>query len=189
MRRSHAITQVPSPSLYYSHNSNTNEGIFQIHASLESAETVSPNLALRSPSSILRATRKVYAQHSESTLFANRILFTPTIPLSATPEFATSGVSNSWFLRFEFITAARQPNTNSSFIKKKTTTPPPFDDLLEQTYADDRGELYEPRQSIFVESFDASIPVKMYPNAVADAGTAVTAGVQTGAAATVGFPV
>jgi hypothetical protein len=160
-------------------------GIFQIHASLESAETVSPNLALRSPSSVLRATRKVYAQHSESTLFASRILFTPTIPISATPEFATSGVSNSWFLRFEFITAARQP-TNSS--KKKETTLPPFDHLLEQTYADDRGELYEPRQGVFVESFDASIPVKMYPNAAADAGSAVT-GVQTGAAATVGFPV
>jgi len=63
------------------------------------------------------------------------------------------------------------------------------DDLLEQTYADDRGELYEPRQGIAVESFDASVPIKVYPNG-ADPGTAGSViGVQTSAAATVGFPV
>ncbi|KAA8893945.1 Rgp1-domain-containing protein [Sphaerosporella brunnea] len=163
--------------------SNAQIPCYHIHASLESSETVSPSLALRSPASIHRATRKVYAHHSESTLFANRILFTPTIPASATPEFSTSGVSNSWFLRFEFITAARSPNGPG------TQTPPLFEDLLEQTYADDRGELYEPRQGVLVESFDASIPVKMYPNGAADVGTAATSGVQTGAAATVGFPV
>jgi len=154
----------------------------QIHASLESSEKIEPSFALRSASSIHRATRKIYAQHSESTLFANRIIFTPTIPVSASPEFRTTGISNSWVLRFEFITSAvssRVPTQSDSLA----------DDLLEQTYADDRGELYEPRQGIAVESFDASIPVKIYPNG-ADPGTAGTAiGVQTIAATSVGFPV
>lgn len=46
------------------------------------------------------------------------------------------------------------------------------EDLLEQTYADDRGVLYEPRQTIYVESFDACFPVRVYPN-----GTDVGSGV------------
>ncbi|KAF8252163.1 Rgp1-domain-containing protein [Wilcoxina mikolae CBS 423.85] len=155
---------------------------YHIHASLESSEKVDTDLALRSASSIHRATRKVYAQHSESTLFANRIIFTPTIPSSASPEFSTSGVSNSWVLRFEFITSAISSRAQSDGEGL-------FDDLLEQTYADDRGELYEPRQGIFVESFDASIPVKIYPNGSDPGTTGGVIGVQASTAASVGFVV
>lgn len=62
------------------------------------------------------------------------------------------------------------------------------DDLLEQTHADDRGELFEARQGLFVESFDASVPVKVYPNA-ADPGSGGSVGAQTAAAAKVGYVV
>lgn len=61
--------------------------------------------------------------------------------------------------------------------------------MLEQTFADDRGELYEPRQGIFVESFDASIPVKIYPNGADPGTTGGVIGVQTSTAASIGFVV
>ncbi|KAL7275070.1 Golgi membrane exchange factor (Ric1p-Rgp1p) subunit [Rhizina undulata] len=135
---------------------NASVPCYQLTASLETSETVEPSIALRSPSSILRATRRVHAQHSESTLFAQRIVFTPTIPSPATPEFSTSGVSSSWILRLEFITPAistrLHPGGNMA------------EDLLEQTHTDERGDLFEARQGLVVESFDASIPVKVYAN-------------------------
>lgn len=36
--------------------------------------------------------------------------------------------------------------------------------LLEEAVADERGFVYEPRQQLFVESFDACVPVRVYPN-------------------------
>ena len=150
----------------------TRTPILQINASLEFSETITPSVALRSASSIHRATRKVYIQHSESTLFAKRILFTPTIPSTATPEFTTSEISSAWIIRLEFITTAL-----SSRRQDHSPTPlPDNDELLEQTYADDRGELFEPRETLQVESFDACIPVRVYPNAADPSiGAAVTA--------------
>lgn len=60
-----------------------------------------------------------------------------------------------------------------------------MDDLLEQTsYGDD--QLYEPRQGISVESFDASIPVKIYPNGAADSGSVFGGGAGGGAGGIVG---
>ncbi|KAI9840197.1 MAG: hypothetical protein M1838_004183 [Thelocarpon superellum] len=77
---------------------------YAVHASLETEEKVDAAIALRSGSSIARVTRKVHAHHSENTLYARRIVFTPTIPLSATPDFVTSGVALEWKLRVEFVT-------------------------------------------------------------------------------------
>lgn len=156
---------------------------YHINVSLETSETVAPSIALRSPSSIHRATRKIHSQHSESTLFAKRVVFTPTIPPSATPEFSTSGVSNNWTLRLEFVTPVLSARLNPNGGEEAVP-----DDLLEQTHADDRGELFEARQGLLVESFDASIPVKVYPNAAENAcGGSV--GAQTIAAAKVGYVV
>ena len=74
---------------------------YAVHASLESSEKVNDSIALRSEASILRVTRKVHVSHSESTLFARRVVFSPTIPVSATPEFITSGVSLEWRIRIK----------------------------------------------------------------------------------------
>ncbi|KAK3946413.1 Rgp1-domain-containing protein [Diplogelasinospora grovesii] len=79
---------------------------YAVHAALETAEKVDPGLALRSEASIQRVTRKVYVTHSETTLFAQRVVFTPTIPATATPEFVTSGVSLEWKVRLEFVVPA-----------------------------------------------------------------------------------
>ncbi|KAK3371696.1 Rgp1-domain-containing protein [Lasiosphaeria ovina] len=76
---------------------------YAVHSALESAERVDPSLALRSDASIHRVTRKVWVTASEATLYARRIVFNPTIPVSATPEFVTSGVSLEWKIRLEFV--------------------------------------------------------------------------------------
>ncbi|KAK5997973.1 RAB6A-GEF complex partner protein 2 [Cladobotryum mycophilum] len=69
---------------------------YAVHATLESTEKVDSSLAIRSESSIQRVTRKVYAASSEATLYTRRVVFTPTIPISATPDFITTGVTFEW---------------------------------------------------------------------------------------------
>ncbi|KAK3683664.1 Rgp1-domain-containing protein [Podospora appendiculata] len=79
---------------------------YAVHAALETSERVDPSLALRSEASVHRVTRKVFVTASEATMYARRIVFTPTIPASATPEFVTSGVSLEWKIRLEFVVPA-----------------------------------------------------------------------------------
>ncbi|KAK7747041.1 Golgi membrane exchange factor (Ric1p-Rgp1p) subunit [Diatrype stigma] len=77
---------------------------YAVHAALETAERVAdPALALRSEASVHRVTRRVHASASEAALFARRVVFSPTIPVSATPEFVTSGLSLEWKVRIEFV--------------------------------------------------------------------------------------
>ncbi|KAL2021534.1 hypothetical protein VTK56DRAFT_7033 [Thermocarpiscus australiensis] len=80
---------------------------YAVHAALETAErVVDPGLAVRSEASVHRVTRKVWAAHSEAALYARRVVFSPTIPLAATPEFVTSGVALEWKVRLEFVVPA-----------------------------------------------------------------------------------
>lgn len=75
-----------------------------VHAALETAERiVDPSLALRSEASVHRVTRKVHVSSSEATMFSRRIVFTPTIPVTATPEFMTTGIAFEWKVRLEFV--------------------------------------------------------------------------------------
>ncbi|ROW06412.1 hypothetical protein VMCG_04361 [Cytospora schulzeri] len=76
---------------------------YAVHAALETSERVDPSLAVRSEASIHRASRKVHVFSSEATLFSRRMVFSPTIPISATPEFVTSGISLEWKIRLEFV--------------------------------------------------------------------------------------
>ncbi|KAK3397415.1 Rgp1-domain-containing protein [Sordaria brevicollis] len=76
---------------------------YAVHIALETAERVDSSLALRSEASVHRVTRKVLVSSSEATMFAKRVVFTPTIPVTATPEFVTSGVSLEWKVRVEFV--------------------------------------------------------------------------------------
>jgi hypothetical protein len=116
-------------------------------------------------------------------LFAKRIIFTPTIPASASPEFSTSGVTVQWVLRLEFITSAMSSRSTADSQEWLV------EDLLEPTFADDRGELYEPKQNVFAESFEASIAVKIYPNGADPGGMGAVVSSQANAAAIVGFAV
>ena len=130
---------------------------YTVHATLESSENVDAAIALRSKASIQRVTRRVYASHTESTIFAKRIVFDPAIPINATPEFLTSGISHEWKLRFEFVTSRQ---------KESEEPESHFDDMLEELAQDERGNergiIAAGVQMIPCEAVDVAIPVQVY---------------------------
>ncbi|KAH7356938.1 Rgp1-domain-containing protein [Rhexocercosporidium sp. MPI-PUGE-AT-0058] len=126
---------------------------YAIHASLETSEKVESSISLRSEASILRVTRKIHASHSESTLFARRIIFSPTIPASATPEFITSGVSLDWRVRIEFVTPRLLRDRDADLG---------YADLLEEVSRDDRGIVLAAAEALDCESFEIAVPLRIY---------------------------
>ncbi|KAK6359406.1 hypothetical protein TWF696_000566 [Orbilia brochopaga] len=184
--------------------SNAQIPCYHVNATLETHESVNQSLALRSPSSVYRVTRKVHAQHSETCLFSKRITFSPTIPQSGTPEFSTTGVSLSWSLRIEFISAHSWSNGSISSLSgdhaRRGSTPSQVnemgevvqgdyfyyqpqrgsDGVMERTQKDDRGQLFTAVQQIWCDSFDCSIPVKVYANDVGGPGGTGGTGVHGG---------
>lgn len=127
---------------------------YAVHISLETSEKVDHSIALRSEASILRVTRKVYVSHSESTLFARRVVFSPTIPVSATPEFITSGVSLDWRIRIEFVT----PQLAGGDVDIREG----HADLLEEISRDDRGVVLAAAEVLDCESFEIAVPLRVY---------------------------
>ncbi|KKZ68409.1 hypothetical protein EMCG_00178 [[Emmonsia] crescens] len=130
---------------------------YSLRGSLETTEKVSPTIALRSSASITRATRKIHASCFENTLFATRVVFTPSIPVSATPTMITSGVNLEWELRFEFVTCSilDDDEVGASGI-----------DLLEKVERDDRGTVLASLESVSCESFEVVIPLTVYGGSV-----------------------
>ncbi|KAF3245793.1 hypothetical protein TWF192_007269 [Orbilia oligospora] len=178
--------------------SNAQIPCYHVNATLETHETVTQTLALRSSSSLYRVTRKVHAQHTETCLFSKRITFSPTIPQSGTPEFSTSGVSLKWSLRVEFIAAHSFSNSTHSRQHSTAGAPSPAAHvnemgevipatpgqqdgyfpyygyregvLMERTQKDDRGQLFAAVRDVWCDGFDCSIPVKVYANDVGGPG-------------------
>lgn len=129
-----------------------------IHAALETAERVEPAFALRSEASVHRVTRKVYGSSSEATLFSRRVVFSPTIPINATPEFMTSGLSLEWKIRVEFVVPSA--STESEEAERRQEGPHP---LLEEISRDDRGGLVMvAAENLECESFEVAVPLKVY---------------------------
>lgn len=128
---------------------------YALHGSLETSETVDPAIALRSAASIHRVTRRVHASQSESTLFARRIVFAPTIPPNATPEFMTTGISLQWKLRFEFVTPRLM--TNDDELEESSVN-----SLLEEVASDERGVILAAVETLKSESFEVSVPIKVF---------------------------
>ena len=130
---------------------------YAVHATLETTESVESSLAVRSESSLQRVTRKVYASTSEATLYTRRIVFTPTIPVSATPEFVTTGVNLEWRIRVEFVV----PFQGSDVAQ--LAEPPTSHPLLEQISQDEKGGLVlVAMENLACESFDVSVPLRVY---------------------------
>ncbi|CAM1504808.1 Fc.00g023990.m01.CDS01 [Cosmosporella sp. VM-42] len=130
---------------------------YAIHATLETSEKVDPSLAIRSESSIHRVTRKVYVSSSEATLYSRRVMFSPTIPITATPEFATTGVSFDWKIRVEFVVPS-QGTDSPGFGDPQAPHP-----LLEQISQDEKGGLVlVAMENLFCESFDIEVPLRVY---------------------------
>ncbi|EPS28286.1 hypothetical protein PDE_03232 [Penicillium oxalicum 114-2] len=130
---------------------------YAVRASLETSEKVTPTIAVRSSASIHRTTRKIHASLFENTLFATRVVFSPAIPISATPTILTSGVTLDWDLRFEFVT----PKLSGESGRGLTGT-----QLLETTSADARGRFLNAVEHLGCESFEISIPLTVYGETV-----------------------
>jgi hypothetical protein len=133
---------------------NANIPCYAVHAALETSEKVDPPIALRSSASIHRVTRKVHASQSESSLFARRVIFSPTIPMTATPEFLTSGVSFEWKIRIEFVTP-KLDDAVKGFA-------PTSSELLEEISRDERGVILAAAEGIECESFEIMVPIRVY---------------------------
>lgn len=125
---------------------------YSLRATLETSEKITPSLAMRSSTSINRATRRVHASYSENTLFATRVVFSPAIPISATPTLLTSGVNLEWGLRFEFVTSSSHSEDAGPSGAK----------LLESVGEDDRGSVFASLENLSCESFEISIPLTVY---------------------------
>ncbi|KXJ96578.1 Rgp1-domain-containing protein [Microdochium bolleyi] len=132
---------------------------YAVHAALETTERVDQSLALRSEASIHRVTRKVFGSSSESTLYARRIVFSPTIPINATPEFVTTGINLEWKIRVEFVVPSSSPSNKSS----GDATPATPHHLLEEIARDERGGLVLVAvENLECESFEVAVPLRVY---------------------------
>ncbi|KAI0401145.1 Rgp1-domain-containing protein [Xylaria palmicola] len=141
---------------------------YAVHAALETSEHIDPSLALRSEASVHRVTRKVYASSSEATLFARRIVFNPTIPISATPEFVTSGLVFEWKIRVEFVvpaSASANPLADELSEQEDDDEEAPKDGLplLEEISHNDKGGLIlVAAEALECESFEVAVPLRVY---------------------------
>ncbi|KAK0639349.1 Rgp1-domain-containing protein [Cercophora newfieldiana] len=157
---------------------------YAVHFALETAERVDPSLALRSEASVHRVTRKVLVSSSEAALFARRVVFCPTIPTGATPEFVTSGVSFEWKIKIEFVVpvpeegeGAHEHDAGSEGSHDEdeesegthmAKAPPPSQGhgghpLLEEISRDDRGGLVlVAAENLVCESFEVAVPLRVY---------------------------
>lgn len=130
---------------------------YALRATLESSEKVGAHLAVRSGASIRRATRRVHASFFEITLYSTRVVFSPAVPISATPTILTSGVNVEWELRLEFVTTGAPPEMGSG---------PSGARLLETVSEDDRGSTLSALEHLGCESFEVAIPITIYGETV-----------------------
>lgn len=146
---------------------------YALHASLESSEKVDPAIALRSSASIHRVTRKIHASQSEPTLFARRIVFSPTIPMTATPAFITSSISLEWKIRIEFVTPELQgldsdrngddgDSSGSDSDEKGRGNKVLASELLEEASRDERNVILVAAEQLRCESFEIAVPIVVY---------------------------
>ena len=126
---------------------------YSLRCTLETSESVDPLIALRSKASIQRVTRKVHASHHEATISAGRVFFHPLIPIQATPDFSTSGVSLQWNLRFEFVT------DRAGVLDEYEDD---MNDLMEEITKDDRGTVHAAMQGLPCEVFEVAVPLRIF---------------------------
>ncbi|KAJ5666367.1 uncharacterized protein N7477_008815 [Penicillium maclennaniae] len=143
---------------------------YAVRASLETSEKVTPTLAVRSNASIHRTTRRIHASLFENTLYATRVVFSPAIPITATPTILTSGVTLDWDLRFEFVTPTMHNEQGPS---------PSGTQLLETLSSDDRGKVMSAMEHLGCESFEISIPLTVYGETVREQVPEETRGTQS----------
>ena len=130
---------------------------YALRVTLEASEKVAEELAVRSNASIHRATRRIHASFFENTLHATRVVFTPAVPISATPTILTSGVNHEWELRLEFVTPSMHSENGAQ---------PSGAGLLEAVSQDERGQVLSALENLGCESFEIAIPLTVYGETV-----------------------
>lgn len=155
---------------------------YAVHSDLETCEKVDQTLAMRSEAGVQRVTRRVVVSASEAALYARRVVFTATIPVAATPEFITSGVSLEWKVRVEFVVPAdnnqrqqqQQPRPNGEEGDDEEGQPLAAREssaqarlkphpLLEQLSRDEKGGLVLVAvENLACESFEVAVPLRVY---------------------------
>lgn len=128
---------------------NSDIRCYSLTAILENSETIDGTIALRSPASIYRATRRVYASQFELMLFAKRASFSPIAPSNATPNFQTSGVSLVWTFRFEFMISKKNVNGAQ-------------DKILDEIDRNERGSVSTAVKSLSCEKFEVTVPLNVH---------------------------
>ena len=126
---------------------------YSLHATLETSETIDPAIALRSKASVQRATRRIYASQFESAISARKVFFSPIIPTASTPEFVTSGIKLEWKICFEFVTT-RLGDANGLVEETRG--------LIEEVAKDERGSVHAAVQLLPCETFDVTVPLRVY---------------------------
>lgn len=125
-------------------------GCYSLKVTLERSETVDAAIALRSESSIQRATCHVHAVWLELTACTEKAVFSFIIPITATPAFTTSAVKLEWMLRFEFVTMQNVDKANATVDRLK--------DIKQ-----DAGNFFPSTLSnLRLEYFDVTIPLQVY---------------------------
>ncbi|KAI0112065.1 Rgp1-domain-containing protein [Nemania sp. FL0031] len=141
---------------------------YAVHAALETSEHVDLSLALRSEASIHRVTRKIYASSSETTMFSRRVVFSPTIPITATPEFITTGLNLEWKIRVEFVVPSSITTKNlvdDADDQEDTREEKPKEGhhLLEEISNNDKsGLILVAAENLECESFEVAVPLRVY---------------------------
>jgi RAB6A-GEF complex partner protein 2 len=145
-------------------------------ASLETTESIDPAIALRSSSSVTRVTRRIHGSVKEFVGFSQRVVLALQIPTSATPEFVTSGVGLNWGIRVEFSVAIppsdSPPKSDVSDAEDAEAYQPGGSELLEEVAQDDRGVILAPLERVPLETFEVTVPLRIY-GAVDAAGLGV----------------
>ncbi|KAI5478593.1 Rgp1 family protein [Pseudohyphozyma bogoriensis] len=91
---------------------NSSEGrVLRVSARLETHELIETTISTRSAPQVRAATRRLHAEHHETTIDSARIGFALAIPSGATPDFATSGVKLQWSVRLSFLVIPPSPDS------------------------------------------------------------------------------
>lgn len=152
---------------------------YSVQVALESSEKVDPAIAMRSATSVYRYTRRVHSYAAENCMFAKRVSFALSVPSSATPEFVTSGVGLEWRIRVEFATArvdempSEEGAEDEGDEDEKGEEGLGLEDqveLLEETGRDDRGVILRGMERVQAETFEVSVPVRVYGAVVGGKG-------------------
>lgn len=150
---------------------------YSVQVALESSERVDPAIAMRSGTSVYRYTRRVHSYAAENCMFAKRVAFALSVPSGATPEFVTSGVSLEWRVRVEFGTAKvveapigvdgedDEAGGDERDVEMENQV-----ELLEETGRDDRGVILSGAERVQTETFEVSVPVRVYGAVVGGKG-------------------